>query len=212
MKMKKTSLAVRWCASVLSFVLMLAVAGCAHPQAADDYFAYAHEGMEMTVRATITRTASDGYGGDASRAGESYTGRAWELVAAVTTAAPNEGGGRVVSVTFSSPPVLAGVTVSRACTENGATVTVSRTLTDGKTVRVDHCEGQFDGLLRLAEGWLPQGDVVDVSPVTDGARAVTVSSPDGGKAVYTFSESEKIPLRVALSDAWGEVELVRDLS
>jgi len=211
--MKKTCFASVLCAMLLA----LAATGCARPQASADYFAYAREGMEMTVRATITRTASDGYGGDAARVGESYTGRTWELVAAVTVSAPDEEGRRAVSVVFSSPPALAGVTVSRTYTADAAsgeltpTVTVSRALTDGQTLRVDDVEGRFDGLLRLSDGWIPQGDVVDVSPLSDGARAVTVSAPDGGKAIYTFSEDEKIPLRVVWSAPWGEMELVRDL-
>lgn len=208
----------RLCAVWLSFVLILAFAGCACPQAAADYFAYTREGLELTVRAKITRTASDGYGGEASRAGESYTGKTWELVAAVTVFPPDEGDARAVSVTFLSPPALAGVTVSRAYGGDAAlgvsapTVMVSRVLSDGQTLRATDTEGRFGGLLRLADGWIPQGDVVNVSSVTGGARAVTVSTSDGGKGIYTFAEDERIPLRVSVSDPWGEIELVRDMS
>ena len=212
--MRKT----RFIVAVCTTVLILATVGCARPQAPPDYFAYTREGMEMTVRARITRTATDGYGGELWRVGESYTGKAWEVIATVTVSSPDERGMRATSVSFASPPTLAGVTVSRTYVEDAVpgeskpTVTVSRVLSDGQTLRVTDTEGRFDGLLRLADGWLPRGDVTDVSPVTDGARTVTVSAPNGGRGIYTFAEHEKIPLRVSVTDPWGELELVRDLS
>ena len=210
--MRKTRFIVAVCTTVFIF----ATVGCARPQATTDYFAYTRESMEMTVRAKITRTASDGYGGEMSRVGESYTGKAWEVTATVTVSLPDERGVRATSVSFTSPPTLAGVTISRSYAEDAATggytptVTVSRVLADGQILRVTDTEGTFDGLLRLADAWLPQGDVTDVSPVTDGARTVTVVAPDGGAAVFTFSENEKNPLRVRVTDPWGELELVRD--
>lgn len=202
----------RFIVAVCTTVLILVTVGCARPRATEDYFSYAREGMDMTVRARITRTETDGYGGEASRVGESYTGKTWEAVAAVTVSLPNERGERAVSVTFSSPPALAGVTVSRDYTENGAAATVSRTLSDGQTLRVTNTEGDFDGLLRLADAWLPQGDVVEVSSVTDGARTVTVAAPDGTRATYTFATDEKLPLQVVVSDSWGEIEVMRGVS
>ena len=212
--MRKTRFIVAVCTPVFIF----ATVGCARPQATTDYFAYTRESMEMTVRAKITRTELDGYGGELSRVGESYTGKAWELCAAVTVSPPDGQGGRATSVSFTSPPALAGVTVSRTYVEDAAsgeskpTVTVSRVLSDGQTLRVTDTEGKFDGLLRLADGWFAQGDVTDVSPVTDGVRTVTVSDSDGGRGIYTFAEYEKLPLRVSVTDPWGELELVRDLS
>ncbi len=132
------------------------------------------------------------------------------IAATVSVDAPITGGGptdRSMTVTFTQPPTLAGITVSAAFEADpqgrpSRTVTFSYPSAYGE-VKASSGEGVLDGFLRFAEALLPHGDIAEVSPVAeDGTHTVTRRTADGvWEGVYLFSKEQDVPLRVTVTDS-----------
>ena len=116
---------------------------------------------------------------------------------------------RDLTVVFTSPASLAGLQV---------TATLSRSSDGGLVRRVKLTypsaygnveiladEGELEGFLRFAEGWLPLGDVTEMSPKpSDGYYTVTRKKGER-EAVFTFREGRDLPVEVILTDGRGRV-------
>ena len=120
---------------------------------------------------------------------------------------------REMSVTFTAPDTLAGVTVisSPSVAPDGS---VTRRVefsypSDYGNVRTAVTGGELDGFLRLAEAWLPVGDVTEISTQPpDGGY--TVTRKDGDRVlVFAFGTGEALPVGVRLTDGRGTVEMRR---
>ncbi len=171
-----------------AFLLLISFPACS-PSAPRDPFAYAGEAFSVVVRGTYTPT-----GDTASR---SFSAR-------ISAGAPMNGDPtrRDLSVTFTSPATLAGVTVTAALTP-ASDGTYKRSVvftypSDYGKVEIPAKGEEFDGFLRFAEALLPLGDVADVSPVTDGSYTVTRKG-EGREAVFTFAEGQASPLLVTVT-------------
>ncbi len=190
----------------LTLWLLLAVAlltACSPPAPRDD-FAYARTSFSLTVKGTyLPESDPDG------------TPR--PFAATVTAGAPTAGeepAARDLTVTFTEPASLQGVTVTARMTPasdgsppSGA---VTRSVvfaypSDHGVVEVTAKGAEFDGLLRYAEALFPIGDIVEVSPrAEDGSHTVTRRTADGNReAVFTFAEGRVYPVEVALKDGRG---------
>ena len=185
---------------LLVFCLLFCSTACV--PAHGDPFAYAAAPFSVTVAGTYLPASDEG-------------GTPRPVAATVTAGAPVGGAPtlRDMTVTFTSPDTLAGVTV---------TVTLSPA-TDGSysravtfaypsaygEIQVIAKGREFDGFLRFAEALLPLGDVTERSPTAeDGSYTVTRKTADGGgEAVFVFAEGETFPRRVTLTDGKGWVEL-----
>ena len=125
------------------------------------------------------------------------------ISAEVTVGSPRPTGERDLTVTFASPASLEGVQVTRRYTAAAdGTLTCRVTVTSTANLSLDDsaAPGAYDPLLRFAEALLPVGDVVEVSPVRDGARTVTCRAADGDHtAVFTFSEEGGLPVTVQIT-------------
>lgn len=180
---------------LLALLLMLSVGlqACTPAPPPDD-FAYAAIPFTASVRGTYTPA--------------DQVPR--PIAATVSVDAPITGGGptgRSMTVTFTQPATLAGITVSSVCEADPRgkltrTVTFTYPSAYGE-VKVSSAEGNFDGLLRFAEVLLPRGDVAEVSPVAeDSTHTVTRRTADGmWEGVYLFSKEHPLPLRVTVTDS-----------
>ena len=155
--------------------LMLSLTACT-PTASRDPFAYAAAPFSLTVEGTYLPA------GDAEGTPRPFAAR-------ISAGAPVDGDPtlRDLTVTFTAPDTLAGLTVTAALStapEGTVTRTVSFTyLSDYGQVSFTAESGELDGLLRYAEAWLPIGDVAEVSP----------KSPDGGYIQLLCAWSDRYP-------------------
>lgn len=168
---------------LLTLVLVLLLPSCA----AQDPFAYAQNSFSVSVRGSYTPAGST---------------NPRPFAATVTIGPPVDGDPirRDLTVTFTAPDALTGLTVTASLPPDGAggrTVTFLYPSAYGD-IRATAVGEEFDGFLRFAEALLPLGDVVEVSPVArDGSYTVTRRS-DGREAVFTFAEGS-LPLRVTVT-------------
>lgn len=168
------------------------------PPAPTSDFAYAETSFSASVRGTFTTEG----------------GIPHPVAATVTVGKPTEDGNRPMTLSFTQPPALEGVTVSVAPGSvsdgtsggGGRTVTFTAASPHG-TVTSTAEGGELDGFLRFAEVLLPHGDVVAVSPVgEDGTHTVTCKTAEGDwEAEFLFSREGELPLRVR---AWTERETI----
>ena len=135
-------------------------------------------------------------------------------LAAEITAGPQKNGDptlRDLTVTFTAPEALAGVTVT-ATLSPAPDGSISRRVefaypSDYGTIQATAEGDELDGFLRFAQGWLPVGDVAEVSPKNaDGSYTVTRKSGDR-EAVFTFRAGETFPTGVKLTDKRGTMEM-----
>ena len=206
-------------------VLLLAGVGCVGVPTAD--LSYADKGFSVTVQGEMCRTAAVAINGEQAITGVDGVGEPMAFAATVTIAPPTvgEGGaaGREMTVTFTAPAALAGVTVTRRVGADGrAVTTVCRgdfTVTDadpdgraydGRAYDGRAYDGRaYDGLLLPAYTCLPTGDVTAVTPVVDGRQTVTLTG-DGTEQTMTFEvtgEAGGIPGHIRLTHATGWVEV-----
>ena len=186
----------------LSFLIALFLAapilcaGCQLPTSRND-FAYAAAPFSATVRGIFLPP-------------DDPAGTPRPVAATVTVGAPDpETGGREMTVTFTAPASLAGVTVTAV--HRGETRAVTFTYpTPYGTVTSTSATGDYDGFLRFAEALLPIGDVAEISAVDEnGVCTVTRRTADGKReAVFTFSPEQALPLRVTVTDGYGVTELM----
>lgn len=177
--------------------LCLLLTACA-PATADP-FAYAEGSFSLSVAGTYLPAA------DPDGAPRPFT--------AEITAGPPQNGDptlRDLTVIFTSPDSLAGLTIT-------ATVTVSSE-TANRAVRFTYpsaygsiqatAEGdELDGLLRFGEGWLPLGDVTEISPKDVDGRYTVTRRRGEREAVFTFVAGETLPAGVRLTDERGALEM-----
>jgi hypothetical protein len=196
--MKKT---FAYLLALLTLVGVLSACGGSPSPGADD-FSYAAEAFSVTVRGTFTPV----------------DGVARPIAAVVEVGAPvaEDGTLRPLSVSFTQPPSLAGVTV-RATVQPDGSGALTRTVTysarsDYGTVTAESAAGAFDGLLRFAEALLPHGDVVSISPVNeDGTHTVTRKAADGSRTEdYLFARGRVIPLRARVTAGQETIDLAVD--
>lgn len=137
------------------------------------------------------------------------------VAARITAGAPVGGNPalRDLTVTFTAPPSLRGVTVTAALSP-ASDGSYTRTVTfaypsDYGEIKATATETEFGGLLRFAEALLPIGDVAEVSPVAeDGSYTVTRRRADGTReAVFTFAAGTAFPTGVTLTDERGQVKM-----
>ena len=187
-------------AFLLILCLVLCSTACVPAQV--DPFAYAAAPFSVTVEGTYL-PASDPEG----------TPRP---VAAIVTAGAPVGGDptlRDLTVTFTAPSSLRGVTVTAALSpapdgSYGRAVAFSYPSDYGE-VRFTATGADLDGLLRFAEALLPVGDVAEVSPVAeDGSFTVTRRRGDGAReAVFSFVEGSALPTEVRVEDPFGSLSV-----
>ena len=169
---------------LIAFLLLISFPACS-PSAQRNPFAYANGAFSVSVRGSYTPAGED-------------TPRSF--AAEITAGAPAEDDPthRDLTVTFTSPESLAGVTVSAVHRDGTRTVTFSYPSDYGR-IQVTAKSTELDGFLRFAEALLPVGDVAEVSPkAADGSYTVTRRSPDR-ETVFTFSEDRDVPLRVTVT-------------
>ena len=179
--------------------LMLSLTACT-PTASRDPFAYAAAPFSLMVEGTYLPA------GDAEGTPRPFAAR-------ISAGAPVDGDPtlRDLTVTFTAPDTLAGLTVI-ATLSPAPEGTVTRRVTftypsDYGQVSFTAEGGELDGFLRYAEAWLPIGDVTAVSPKTpDGSHTVTSQTAER-EAVFTFVEGEAFPVVVRLTDGRGVVEM-----
>jgi hypothetical protein len=185
---------------MLSAAIILIATACTPAPPADD-FAYADAPFTASLRGTYTPT----------------DGTARPIAAEVRFGAPLDAGDptqRAVSITFTQPPVLEGVTVS-AVYETAPTGELTRTVTMtalsayGEIRSTAHAD-ELDGFLRFAYALLPPGDTAEISPVAeDGTHTVTRRTADGSReGVFLFSPDSSLPLRVRATHGGEVIELV----
>ena len=120
---------------------------------------------------------------------------------------------REMSVTFTSPKTLAGVAVTSSpavATDGTPTRRVAFTYPSNYgDIQISAKEDELDGFLRFVEGWLPTGDVTEISPqAPDGGYTITRTDSDR-VAVFTFEAGCDFPVTVKLTDRRGTVEMNR---
>lgn len=116
---------------------------------------------------------------------------------------------RDLTVVFTSPASLAGLRVTATLSrspDGGLVRRVKLTYPSAYgNVEIPADEGELEGFLRFAEGWLPLGDVAEVSPKNaDGGYTVTRRKGER-EAVFTFKEGRDLPVEVILTDGRGRV-------
>lgn len=183
--------------AALSCLLLLTACSPAVPR---DPFAYAAAPFSFSVEGTYL-PANDG--GGVPR----------PFAAKITVGAPQNGDPtrRDLAVTFTAPAALAGVTVTAALSP-AADGTVKRTVTFTYpsaygTVQAAAKADELDGFLRFAEGWLPVGDAVEVSPKREDGSYTVTRRVEGREAAFTFAEGSDLPVSVRLTDGRGVVEM-----
>ena len=178
------------------FLCLIALLFClsACSPAPGDPFAYANAPFSVSVEGTFL-PAND------------PDGAPRPFAATVTAGVPLGGDPtlRDLTVTFTAPPSLCGVTVTAALSP-AADGTVRRSVvftypSDYGEITVTAKGPEFDGLLRFAEALLPIGDAVEVSPVgEDGSFTVTRQRGDGtGEAIFSFTEGSALPTEVRVA-------------
>lgn len=187
---------------LLAYVLLFSSCSAVPPTGADD-FAYAAAPFSASIRGTYT----------------SADGVARPIAASVTVgtaAVLGDGSTRPMTIAFTEPPALAGVTVTAAYIADGQgrmtrSVTFSAPSAYGE-VHTESQAGEFDGLLRFAEALLPHGDVISSTPVhEDGTHTVSRSTADGSRCEdYLFLEGRVLPLRVTVTTARESITLTID--
>lgn len=224
-------------AAILAAV-MTSFSACTPAHTAQNDFAYADAPFTASVRGTFTRTAPDGYTGNPALTGTSLTDTPQSIAFTLSAEAPRgrntpNSGERDMTVTFTEPSSLAGVTVSvvygsaadTSATDISAadtsagdagdgaqtlarTVTVTRSV-GGDTQTITDTAGAFDGLLRFAEALLPVGDIAEVSQArANGSHTVTRRTSDGTREmIFSFSDEQKLPIGVRVSEAEYRLEL-----
>lgn len=161
---------------------------------------YADGAFRASVRGTLCRTVPDGYTGDPALVGEGRTDVPWSVAADVSVTAPDGTGCRTVTVTYTAPDSLSGLTVTRssAAGEDGS-LTVTDTVTMGSvTVTDKDGAGRYTRLLLPALSLLPAGDVTDVTHDADGRRVLTVRAEDV-TLNYTFIDDSRLPVSVVVT-------------
>ena len=185
---------------LLVFCLLLCSTACS--PAPRDPFTYAAVPFSVTVEGTYL-PANDPEG----------TPR--PVAAIVMAGAPVNGDPtlRDLTVTFTAPSSLRGVTVTAALSpapdgNYGRAVAFSYPSDYGE-VRFTATGADLDGLLRFAEALLPVGDVAEVSPVAeDGSFTVTRRWGDGAReAVFSFVEGSALPTEVRVEDPFGSLSV-----
>ncbi len=188
---------------------------------ADDPFSYVNATMTLTVRGEVSMMPSpdkaqqgSGAFSGITRADEplefSGTVRTEPLpkgqVSDGTLAAENRWR---VSITYTSPDALAGMSV--ACVLGADGTASDATLTypaPHGTVTLSLPYASARGLLRPALCLLPQGDVTSVSPTKDGVRSVTVTATDAGReTIFSFGQDSPYPVRIDVADPHGQMHL-----
>ena len=187
-----------------AFLLILCLVFCstACSPAPKDPFAYAASPFSVTVEGTYLPAGDE-------------DGTPRPMAATVTAGAPVNGDPtlRDLTVTFTAPEALAGVTVT-ATLSPASDGTILRSVvfsypSEHGELRVTAKGGEFDGLLRFAEALLPIGDTAEISPVgEEGSFTVTRRTGDSTReAVFTFAQGASFPTGVTLTDGRGRVEL-----
>lgn len=199
----------RFCLFLGWLLLVSALVSCSPARVTKNFFAYAEKPFSVTVRGTFTRTAADGYTGAPGLTGTPLTGAPQEIAATVTFGAPSAAGLRETTVAFSAPAAMAGITVTLIPPrESGEAVITLTRPSDYGEIRL---QGEhLRPLLRFAEALIPDGDVVTVSAVENGAQSVTVARPDGQKtAVFVFDggSGRSLPSRVTVKTEGEELRL-----
>ena len=181
---------------ILLFSLLTACA----PAARRDPFAYAESSFSREVEGFYL-PANDPQGSP-------------RPFAAIITAGVPQGGDmtkRELSVAFTSPETLAGVTVTSAPTvaaDGALSHRVEFTYpSDYGSVHAVAKGNEPYGLLRFALGWIPTGDVTEISPqAPDGSY--TVTRTEGGRVtVFTFGAGCDFPVTVKITDERGTVDM-----
>ena len=184
----------------LTAVCLLFLLSSCTPPAPRDPFAYAAAPFSLTVEGTYLPA------GDAEGAPRPFTAK-------IIVGMPVDGDPtlRDLTVTFTAPDTLAGLTVI-ATLSPAPEGTVTRRVTftypsDYGQVSFTAENGELDGLLRYAEAWLPIGDVAGISPQDENGGYTIVRRTGERKAVFTFAEGQALPVGVRLTDGRGVVEM-----
>ena len=186
--------------SILLCLMTVPLLSSCGPARRQEDFAYADIPFSLSVEGTYLPTHDAG-------------GTPRPIAAEVTAGAPVDGDPtlRSLTVTFTAPEALAGVTITAHLTA-APDGTVSRQVvfvypSDYGQIGFTAKGAELDGFLRFAEAWLPIGDVTEVSPkASDGSFTVT-RRRGAREAVFTFTNESPLPLRVAVSDEHGRMEL-----
>lgn len=186
----------------------LLLSACGNPSAADP-FAYLDTPLTMTVRGSLRLMSPDkppriqGSFAGVIRTGEPLNFSASVRIEPLSKGQVADGTSPFddrwqISITYSAPPALKGLTVS--CTVSADSVTSEAQLTyplSNEQIAVTLPYDSVCGLLRPALCLLPQGDVTNVSPVKDGTRSVTVTeSATDTETVYSFCETSPCPAEI----------------
>ena len=190
--------------SVILLALILSLCACA-PTTPKDPFIYAESPFSLFVEGTYL-PAND------------IEGTPRLFTAQIKAGEPVNGDPtcRDLTVTFTSPDTLAGLTITASLTPTSEgshrSGTVTRVVTftyPSEYGRIEFAAkaDELDGFLRFAEALLPIGDVAEVSPkAADGNYTVTRRAGER-EAVFTFGEGKDHPVGVRLTDGRGTVEL-----
>lgn len=184
-------------------ILLLALLFCgltlaACGSAGKDPFAYANSAFSLSVEGSyLPANAPNG------------TPRPFAADISVGTPYGEDLTRRDLTLVFTSPASLAGLQVTATLSpspEGGYARRVELSYpSDYGRVELTADEGELDGFLRFAEGWLPLGDVTEMSPrPSDGYYTVTRKKGER-EAVFTFSANGGIPARVEIIDRQGRV-------
>ena len=186
-------------ALLLSCPLLLTA--CA-PAVGRDPFAYANEAFSLSVEG-VYLPAND------------PSGSPRPFAATVTVGEPRsqDPALRELSVTFTAPETLAGVTVTATLSPSPDGTLAHRVEftypSDYGSVHATAKGNEPDGLLRFALGWIPTGDVTEISPqAPDGSYTVTRTEGDR-VTVFTFGAGCDFPVTVKITDERGTVEMNR---
>lgn len=193
-------------ACLTAFCLLFSLSACA-PRAERDPFAYANAPFSLSVEGTYLPA------GDAE-------GTPRPVAATVTAGSPLNGDPtfRELTVTFTAPPAMRGVTViatpSPASDGEHPSGGVRRAVvftyhSDYGEVEVTAKGGELDGFLRFAEALLPVSDIAEVSPVAEDGTYTVIRRSDGGEreAVFIFTQEGIYPQRVKVTDTLGSLDL-----
>ena len=190
---------------ICCFALLLMLTACAPtvPFGGDGReLAYMDDAFSASVRGTLRRTSPDGYTGDPALVGEGRTDVPWTVAADVCVSAPDDAGSRTITVTYTTPDSLCGLTVTRTtAAQPDGSVIVTDTLTLGDLTVTDDA-GRYTRLLLPALSLLPAGDVTDVARDADGRRVLTLpanKSPADGTVRCTFADGSRLPVSVVLT-------------
>ena len=183
---------------VLAILLCLLSLTACSPSPSRDPFAYANSAFSLSVEGSYL-PANDPDG----------TPRPFSADISVGQPQGGDGALRDMVVVFTSPASLAGLEVTATLSpspEGGYVRCVKLSYpSEYGRVEITSTEGELDGFFRFAQGWLPLGDVVEVSPQNaNGVYTVTRRRGDR-EAVFTYKEGLDLPVEVVLTDGWGRV-------